>query len=203
MFHVKHEGWDEAADLAGVTLSAPMRERLDAFETSLVERAAPMGMISASDVPRVRERHILDSLRGAPCLPDDGVVCDLGSGAGLPGLVLSIVRPDLRWILVEVRRNRVRFLEETVSALGLEGVTVHARRAETYRARVSACTARAFAPAATAWEVAERILGPGASLIYWAGASFETGRDVPEGVNAAVFATPGLARSGPLVIMTR
>jgi 16S rRNA (guanine527-N7)-methyltransferase len=203
MFHVKHEGWDEAADLAGVALSSLMRERLDAFETSLVERAAPMGMIAAPDVPRVRERHILDSIRGAPYLPGAGTVCDLGSGAGLPGLVLSIVRPDLRWVLIEVRRNRAGFIEEMVSMLGLSGVTVHARRAETFRTEVDACTARAFAPAPMSWAAADRILEPGAPLIYWAGSTFEPSRDVPESVKAAVFATPGLARSGPLVIMTR
>lgn len=203
MFHVKHEGWDEAASLAGVSMSSLMRERLDAFERSLLERAAPMGMIAASDVPRVRERHILDSIRGTPYLPGAGTVCDLGSGAGLPGLVLSIVRPDLRWVLIEVRRNRAGFLEEMVSMLDLRGVTVHARRAETFRTEVAACTARAFAPASLAWAAADRILGPGAPLIYWAGSSFEAGREVPEGVNAALFATPGLARSGPLVIMTR
>ena len=203
MFHVKHEGWDQAEDLAGVTLPLGAVDRFEAYEAALIERAAPMGMIAASDVPRLRERHILDSIRAVPCLPDTGLVCDLGSGAGLPGLALSIVRPDLRWVLVEVRRNRARFLEDTIASLGLEGVVVHARRAETFRDRVDACTARAYAPPSRSWASAEWILGPQAPLVYWAGTSFEVGRDVPEGVRAVLFATPGLARSGPLVIMTR
>lgn len=200
---MKHEGWDLAEDLAGVTLEDRAVERLEAYESALVERAAPMGMIAAADIKRLRERHILDSIRAAPCLPDEGVVCDLGSGAGLPGLVLSIVRPDLRWILVEVRRNRAHFLEERIVALGLKRVVVHARRAETMREKVDACTARAYAPASASWVSADRVLRTHAPLIYWAGASFDLTRDVPAGLNAALFVTPGLARSGPLVIMTR
>lgn len=203
MFHVKHEGWDLAEELAGVTLNAPAIERLQTYERALVQGAAPMGMIAASDLTRVRERHLLDSIRATPCLPASGTVCDLGSGAGLPGLVLAITRPDLRWILVEVRRNRARFLQDAIGALGLERVEVHGRRAETLRQRVDACTARAYAPAASSWASAQRLLVRGAPLIYWAGASFDVTRDAPHGVNAVLFETPGLARSGPLVIMTR
>lgn len=202
MFHVKHEGWDLAEELAGVTLDGPAIERLQTYERALVQRAAPMGMIGASDLTRIRERHILDSIRATPRLPASGTVCDLGSGAGLPGLVLAITRPDLRWILVEVRRNRARFLQEAIGALGLERVQVHDRRADTLSQRVDACTARAYAPAASSWASAERVLDTRAPLIYWAGASFDLRRDAPDGVSAVLFETPGLARSGPLVIMT-
>jgi len=200
MFHVKHEGWAATASL-GVDLDGPAIERLERFERRLREKGAPMGMVASSDLPRLRERHILDCLRGAPLLPESGTVCDMGSGAGLPGIVLAIARPDLRFVLVEVRRNRASFLEEATA--GLENVVVHGRRLETVRESVEACTARAFAPPLKSWEAAERLLGPSGHLIYWAGATFDAGNDLPIGVSGRLFTTPALARSGPLVIMTR
>ena len=203
MFHVKHEGWDGAADLLGIALDARAQSRLALFESLLLERALPMGMVASNDAPRIRERHLLDCLRAAPLLPEAGVVCDLGSGAGLPGLVLSIARPDLSWVLIEVRRNRAAFLRDMIIALELDDVVVHARRAETFHQKVDVCTARAFAPVGASWAAAEPLLVPEGFLVYWAGASFVEVRDVPNGVDARLFTSAGLAPSGPLVIMTR
>jgi len=200
MFHVKHEGWEAAAAL-GVTLDAPRRARLEDFERILLEQAVPMGMVGASDAGRLRERHILDSLRAGPLLPDRGMVCDLGSGAGLPGIALAIVRPDLAFVLIEVRRNRAALLEQ--ASADLPNVTVYPRRLETFHERATQCLARAFGPPARSWAAADRILEPARSLIYWAGASFDPARDTPEGVHLRLFQTPALARSGPLAIMTR
>lgn len=199
MFHVKHEGWSGVASL-GVELDDTAIDRLERFERDLRERGAPRGMVSASDLPRLRERHIFDCLRAAPLLPETGTVCDLGSGAGLPGVVLAIARPDLRFVLIEVRRNRAVFLDEATA--DLDNAVVHGRRLETFRERVAACTARAFAPAPKSWAAAEPLLGPSGRLIYWAGATFDFVRDVPTGVSASLFQS-ALARSGPLVIMAR
>ena len=201
MFHVKHEGWD-LAEVVGAGLDTATIARLERFEGLLRDQAVPMGMVSASDAARLRERHIVDSLRALPHLPESGSVCDLGSGAGFPGLVLAITRPDLRFVLVEVRRNRAAFLQR--AAGDLANVTVYARRLETFRAqRVDACTARAFGPPAKSWEAAARILEPRGRLLYWAGASYDRGSDLPDGVAATHFTTSALARSGPLVIMAR
>jgi 16S rRNA (guanine527-N7)-methyltransferase len=200
---VKHEGWAVLSDL-GVSLGPEQRSLLERYEEFLVERAAPMGMIAASDIPRLRERHILDSLRAAPVIPaGTATVCDLGSGAGLPGIPLAIALPDVRFTLVEVRHNRAAFLETVVGALGLERVTVHARRLETLRSSVDVCLARAFAPAPKAWLAADRLLNATGALVYWAGATFDPVADPPPGVDVALFPTSALARSGPLAIMTR
>jgi 16S rRNA (guanine527-N7)-methyltransferase len=160
-------------------------------------------MVARSDVPRLRERHIVDSLRAVPHLPASGTVCDLGSGAGLPGLVLAIARPDLHFVLVEVRRNRADFLQQAAEAIGLPDVAVYARRLATYRDVADACTARAFGSAVGSWAAADRLLGRSGFLIYWAGASFDAATDAPNGVSVHLFETPGLAQSGPLVIMAR
>lgn len=202
MFHVKHEGWDIAADI-GIALDDPALVRLESYERLLLEVAIPRGMVARSDVPRLRDRHVMDSLRAVPFLPTSGRVCDLGSGAGLPGLVLAIVRPDLHFVLVEARRNRAEFLDRGRAAIGLQNVEVYGRRLQRYRDAVDVCTARAFGSPRASWAAAERLLVPAGFLIYWAGTSFEAARDGPERASLRVFETPALARSGPLVIMAR
>ena len=201
---MKHEGWVGAAGALGVELDAEAAVRLARFERSVVERAAPMGMISKGDVPRVRERHILDCLRGAPLIgTGDRRLCDLGSGAGLPGLVLACVRPELEVVLTEVRRNRAAFLASVIEELELPRVSVWARRIETLRERFDVCTARAFGDPRRSWAAAERLLVPSGRMIYWAGERYDPRSDLPEGVVTTVFETSALARAGALVIMGR
>jgi 16S rRNA (guanine527-N7)-methyltransferase len=203
MFHVKHEGW-AAAERLGVSLNDSQVDALEQFEDLLRDRAAPMGMVASADIPRLRERHVLDSVRATPLIPPDATsVADLGSGAGLPGIPVAIARPELDVTLVEVRRNRAAFLEETTLALGLPRVRVHARRLETFRQEVDVCLARAVGNARDTWQHAERILSPEGVLIYWAGRSFDPAHDLPAGVTVRVSTTPALERSGSLVIMGR
>jgi len=203
VFHVKHEGWADESEALGVDLPAGAGERLDRYEQLLLERGAPMGIVAPGDLPRLHERHLLDCLRAAPLAAGARTAYDLGSGGGLPGMVIAIAHPDLAITLVDVRRNRAAFLEVVVSELGLEHVSVYPRRAETLKVRVDLCLARAFKPAATAWAMAAPLLAPdGGRLIYWAGETFEPDSDGPSGASVALFRTPALARSGPLAIMT-
>jgi 16S rRNA (guanine527-N7)-methyltransferase len=203
VFHVKHEGWEFAAEQLGFgPLSPSAAAQLDRFCALLEQRAAPMGMIARGDVPILRERHVLDSLRAAPVLAGVGSVCDIGSGAGLPGIPLAVVRPDIQLELVEVRRHRAEFLSEVVAELGLRRVEIYPRRVETLKRSYDVCLARAFGGATTVWQQASRLLKPGGRLIYWAGERFDPEVDVPIGVKLELFRTPSLARSGPLAIMT-
>ncbi|GAA3393896.1 16S rRNA (guanine(527)-N(7))-methyltransferase RsmG [Cryptosporangium minutisporangium] len=112
--------------------------------TAGVER----GLIGPREAPRLWERHLLNCAVVSELFPADASVVDVGSGAGLPGLVLAIVRPDLRITLLEPLSRRVAFLEETVAALELSSVTVLRGRAEEVAGRVAASivTARAVAP---------------------------------------------------------
>lgn len=199
---MKHEGWEVLTDL-GLDVGEEQIGLLEQYQDLLVEVAIPMGMIARSDAPRLRERHLVDCLRAAPLIPQEAETgCDMGSGAGLPGIPLAIACPDLRLTLVEVRRNRATFLEQAISTLGLNNVTIHARRLETFRARNDVCFARAFGKAGAAWEQASRILAPDGVLIYWAGERFELDADGPAGVRVDLFPTSALARSGPLAIMS-
>jgi 16S rRNA (guanine527-N7)-methyltransferase len=192
----------QAAEL-GVALDASRAATLIRYEDLLARRAVPLGAIARSDATRIRERHILDSLRAAPMVHEVDVACDLGSGAGLPGIVVAVAEPGVRVLLVESRAKRAAFLEFAVLELGLSNVDVVVGRAEELRREVDACFARAFAPLPLAWSVARGILRPGGRLVYFAGAEV---RDpvVPEGAALeAVVRTAVLESAGPLVIMTR
>ena len=91
----------------GCELSPAQAALLLEFEATLRERGSGLGLISKKDRSRLRERHVLDSLRASLAVrSDDRNAYDLGSGGGLPGLPVAIARPDLRVGLVERRRDR-------------------------------------------------------------------------------------------------
>lgn len=98
------------------------------FTDALAREGEERGLIGPLELPRLWTRHILNSAIAAPLFR--GSVADIGSGAGLPGLVLAIARPDVEWTLVEPMERRVTWLNEQVSALGLENAEVLRARAE-------------------------------------------------------------------------
>ncbi len=193
-----------AATRVGVDLSEEASSGLEGFEQLLRERALPAGLVSAADAGRLRERHILDSLRAVRVVrPGDGRALDLGSGAGLPGLVVAIARPGLDVVLVEPRRARVAFLELAVEHLRLSNVSVLPARIEDVDELVDLCFARAFAPWPDAWRVAAPRLRQGGCLVYFAGAGAEPPEPPSDASAVEVLESPLLESSGPLFIMTR
>lgn len=114
----------------------------------LADAGVDRGLIGPREVPRLWDRHLLNCAVVGVLLPRGTSVVDLGSGAGLPGLVLAISRPDLRVTLVEPMARRTQFLEETVARLGLDNVEVVRARAEELHGRLVAdvVTSRALAP---------------------------------------------------------
>jgi len=99
------------------------------FTRQLGERGEELGLIGPLEPPRLWTRHVLNSVLLAPLLRP-GLVGDIGSGAGLPGLVLAIARPDVEFVLIEPMERRVAWLEEQVQHLGLSNVAVRRARAE-------------------------------------------------------------------------
>jgi len=108
------------------------------------------GLIGPREAPRMWERHLLNCAVVAELIPSAAFVTDVGSGAGLPGIVLSVVRPDLAVVLVEPLARRTAFLTEAVQALGLDArVSVVRGRAEEVASTLrpaDVVTARAVAP---------------------------------------------------------
>ena len=126
-------------------------ERMPAMERYaglLATEGVVRGLIGPREVPRLWDRHLINCGLLAPMLPDGATVADLGSGAGLPGLVLALARPDLEVTLIEPMARRVAFLSEAVEILGLDRVTVVRARAEVWPGpqRFDVVTARALAP---------------------------------------------------------
>jgi 16S rRNA (guanine527-N7)-methyltransferase len=201
MFHVKHEAWTREAATYGVRPSEAQWQALEGYESLLLATAVPRGMVAASDRDRLWERHILDGLRAAGEIPSAARVADMGSGAGIPGVPLAIVRPDSRFVLIEPRRGRVAFLEAVVDDLHLTNVTVFLGRAGDVDGGFDVAMARALAAPIESWEIAEPLLGPAGRLIYWAGKGFDVGEVTDKGVSCRLSTRSGLAEGGPLVIM--
>ncbi|WP_223256314.1 16S rRNA (guanine(527)-N(7))-methyltransferase RsmG [Micromonospora endophytica] len=129
--------------------------RLDvaaAYAELLATDGVVRGLIGPREAPRIWDRHLLNCAAVAELVPIGATVLDVGSGAGLPGLVLAIARPDLTVTLIEPLARRTAFLQEAVQALGLDGaVRVFRGRAEEATAgpepvRGDVVTARAVAP---------------------------------------------------------
>jgi len=118
------------------------------------------GLIGPREAPRLWERHVLNCAAVGEAVPTAASVADLGSGAGLPGLVLAIARPDLSVTLVEPLLRRTSFLDEVVAGLHLDNVVVRRGRAEELhgKERFDVVTARALAPL-------DRLLGWGLPLV--------------------------------------
>jgi 16S rRNA G527 N7-methylase RsmG len=126
----------------------------------------------------------------------------LGSGAGIPGIPVAAVAENTV-SLIEVRRGRAAFLEAAVERLNLRNARVLLGSVERLAGRFDVCLARAFAPLARTWALAERHLEPDGQVIYWAGASFAAADIEALGVRWRVSEQPDLAEFGPLVIMSR
>jgi 16S rRNA (guanine527-N7)-methyltransferase len=204
-FHVKRSLPADASRI-GVALDDVAAQRLATLAELLGDQAVKVGLISESDAPRVYERHLLDCLRVVPLLTDDRSLMDLGTGAGLPGLVVSCVLPEVEVLLVDSRRRAGAFLELAVARLDVRA-EVRIQRAEDLDVRVDVCTARAFGPLERSWEAAYPHLHPGGRLIYFAGGGADprpVAREIerpapPETISVE----PVVASSSPLVIMSR
>ena len=146
-----------------------------AFTALLTEHGVERGLIGPREVDRLWERHILNSAVVAELIPDGSRVVDVGSGAGLPGIPLAIVRPDLELTLLEPMARRVAWLTECVEALGLKVAVVRGRAEEgPVLERLSdsdVVTARAVAPLERLTRWCLPLLRPGGRLVALKGES--------------------------------
>jgi 16S rRNA (guanine527-N7)-methyltransferase len=146
---------------------------LERYAGLLATEGVSRGLIGPREVPRLWDRHLLNCGLLAPLIPDGATVADLGSGAGLPGLVLAIARPDLSVTLVEPMARRVAFLEEVRAELDLSNVDIVRVRAEQWSQsrRFRAVTARALAalPKLLTWGMP--MVGDGGELLAMKGSS--------------------------------
>jgi 16S rRNA (guanine527-N7)-methyltransferase len=170
---VKHQAAPTIPDSVSKIYSPFVAENLQRFADVLASEAVLRGLIGPREVPRLWERHLLNCATLADLIPRGASVCDLGSGAGLPGLVLGIVRSDLRITLVEPLLRRTDFLDAVVPELGLEQVEVIRGRAESLHGRraFQVVTARALAPMSRLVTWAMPLVAPDGVLLAMKGRS--------------------------------
>jgi 16S rRNA (guanine527-N7)-methyltransferase len=146
----------------------PLAER---FAELLATEGTLRGLIGPREVPRLWERHLVSCAVLGELVPTNATVGDVGSGAGLPGIVLAIARPDLRVTLVEPLLRRTSFLDEVVVELGLTGCEVLRGRAEHLHGdrTFDVVTSRAVAPLPRLLDWSLPLVAPGGAMIAMKG----------------------------------
>ncbi|MCM0620977.1 16S rRNA (guanine(527)-N(7))-methyltransferase RsmG [Nocardioides sp. BSK12Z-4] len=147
------------------------------------------GLIGPREAPRLWERHLLNSAVVADAIAEGVDVADVGTGAGLPGMVLAIRRPDLSVTLIEPLLRRTTFLQEVVDELGLPNVTVHRGRADSavHLGGFDVVTSRAVAGLTTLLEWCMPLVRPQGHVLAMKGSSVD---------DEIVEARPALERAG-------
>ena len=195
-------------DPIGPELESTLRR----FTELLTERAVALGFVAERDAARIWDRHVLDSMRVVPLIPPTAAdAVDIGSGAGLPGIVVAAARPDLRTVLLESQRKRAAFLEYAAAELSLSNAVVVHGRAENATVSADVAFARAVGSASAVWRLAQRLLRPGGALLYFAGRTWSPhehgglGHDAVAVAVAAPLLVPDQPTSvdvGPIVMIS-
>ncbi len=153
-------------------------EALDRYVAILRGKGIEWGLLGPREGDKIWSRHVSNSLALVDVLGQGIDVADVGSGAGLPGIPLSIVRPDLFVTLVEPMLRRATFLTETVEELGLRNVRVERLRAEDCDEQFDVVTARAVAPLEKLLRWTTPLFYPSGELVALKGSSAE--REIAE-----------------------
>lgn len=165
---------DDAAEAAlHARLTPPIRDKLALYAELLARWNRTIRLVSSQDVPAIWTRHVLDSLQLLPFLPPGlARATDLGSGAGLPGLVLALVS-GVPFDLVEADARKAAFLREAAQATGAP-VAIHAQRIEAVTLPPSSLvTARALAPLPKLLSLAAPLLAPDGLCLFPKGQAFD------------------------------
>lgn len=172
-----------------------------AFHDALVREGELRGLIGPREVPRLWSRHLLNSAAVVPFLPEEGTIVDLGSGAGLPGIVLAAMRPRATVVLIEPMERRCAWLTEIADELGLSNVDVRRGRAEEFHDafEADAVTARAVAALDKLGRWAFPLLRRGGRLVVLKGRSAQDEIDAALKVLRKYGATDAAVRSAPTI----
>lgn len=172
----------EAEPASAAQIAGDRLEVLRAFTADLALRGEPLGLIGPLEPPRLWTRHILNSAILAPLVQQGAKVADIGTGGGMPGLVLAIVRPDAHFKLIEPMERRCAWLNEQVDRLGLSNVEVKRGRAEEFHDafEVDQVTARAVTALRKLVPLAAPLLRDGGELLLLKGDSVQNEIDAAE-----------------------
>lgn len=153
----------------------PEDKRIRAYAEFLKNQGIERGLIGPREADRIWERHIFNCLPITTLFTKRATVFDIGSGAGLPGIVIALARPDLTVVLIEPLERRVEFLQEAIKTLAeIEGQTplqvqVVRGRAQDVKTTADYVTARAVAPLEKLKKISWHLLKVNGSLLAMKG----------------------------------
>jgi 16S rRNA (guanine527-N7)-methyltransferase len=184
--------------------------RAQEFAGMLATRGVSRGLIGPHEVPRLWDRHLLNCAVVAELIDSrPATLVDIGSGAGLPGIVLAMLRPKVSVILLEPMERRCRFLTDCVAELGLDNASVLRARAQDAVLRADVATARALAPLDRLAELAVGLVRPGGMVLAIKGQTaadeLKTARPVLKrlGVRGAKVVRAGQGKVDPATTVVR
>ncbi len=161
----------------GIPFPEELPAQLDLYLNLLKEWNTRMDLIAPAEDAEIIDRHFIDSLcvLKTGLIPEGARFIDVGTGAGFPGLVMAMARPDLRITLMDAQRKRISFLEETVRQTGIRNTEIIHSRAEDaarkkeYREQFDIAAARAVAPLNTLCEYLLPFVRIGGLALCWKG----------------------------------
>lgn len=153
-------------------VSRETSERLGIFEALLLKWNARINLVGRNEAPSLRKRHVEDSLQLLPLLPAGDRVVDLGSGAGFPGLIISIAG-DRHVTLIEADGRKATFLREAARATGADVEVINERIEDCGIREARLLTARAIAPMAKLLELSFPLLATDAICLYPKGGNID------------------------------
>jgi 16S rRNA (guanine527-N7)-methyltransferase len=166
------EAFGPAEFAAASGVSRETLARLKAYVGLLAEWNARQNLVSAKSLEDVWRRHVWDSAQLAPYIPAGAkTLIDLGSGAGFPGLVLALLRPDIQVTLTDSVAKTCRFLEAAAARMEIDVEVCNARLEGSDRAAFDVVTARACAPLSKLLGYAQRFQGPATVNLFLKGQS--------------------------------
>lgn len=159
--------WSAVADLSGSPLVGDQLETLVGYRDWLASEAIKHGALGPQESGRLEKRHIGDSLLFSLLLDQStSEVWDLGSGAGLPGIPLAILRPQTQFVLIDRSRSRVDLLRRLIRILELDNVEVVHQDVFDLDREIGCVVSRAAIPAGRAYPLVRRLLQPGGTAIF-------------------------------------
>ena len=169
-FHVKPPSLEQKTRKISLTQLAVDDPKLVQFESLLKTEGITRGLLGPKEADRIRERHILNCLPLSTFFEPESKlkVADLGSGAGLPGVVVAIANPTLDLTLIEPLARRAQFLSEVISALGLD-IKIEAKNSKLVTKKFDVVMARAVAPIDKLLELARPLLNPNGRVLALVG----------------------------------
>lgn len=145
-------------------------DQIQAYADLLAGPGIERGLIGPKEGDRIWQRHIANCIPITTLIPNGVRVADIGSGAGLPGIVIALARPDLKLTLIEPLSRRVDFLNEVIKELGLSIEVIRAR-SELVKKQFEIVTARAVAPLERLISISWHMIPRGGSLLAIKGES--------------------------------